>query len=169
MLARYDDAVLVLDRALLAARGEAVSRRAGMLKADALFSMGAYDGGRYQEALAAYRALAADTGLTPSAKLALEFKIGRTLEKMRRTEEAADQYYSNVVLAYDNGRRNGEWFDDSARAFFARAAFALADHYEAKGLDRQAWRVLLHVARSDVPAADEARKRIARLEGKGML
>lgn len=169
VLARYDDAVLVLDRALLAARGEAVSRRAGTLKADALFSMGADDGGRYQEALAAYRALAADTGLTPSAKLAVEFKIGRTLEKMRRTEEAADQYYSNVVLAYDNGRRNGEWFDDSARAFFARAAFALADHYEAKGLDRQARRVLLHVARSDVPAADEARKRIERLEGKGRI
>ena len=169
VLARYDDAILVLDRALLAASGEAVSRRAGMLKADALFSMGADDGGRYQEALAAYRALVADTGLTPSVRLAVEFKIGRTLEKMHKMDEAVDQYYSNVVLFYDQGCRNGEWFDDSARAYFARAAFALADHYETKGLDRQARRVLSHVAQSDVPAADEARKRIDRLEGKGRM
>ena len=169
VLARYDDAVLVLDRALLASPGEAVSRRAGMLKADALFAMGADNGARYQEALTSYRAISADVGLTPSARLEIAFKIGRTLEKLRRSDEAADQYYSNVVLAYDNARRKGEWFDDSARAFFARAAFALADHYEAKGMDRQARRVLLHVARSDVPAADEARKRIAQLEAKGRI
>ena len=169
VLARYDDAVLVLDRALLTSPGEAVSRRAATLKADALFAMGADDGARYQEALAAYRALSADAGLSPSMKLAVAFKIGRTLEKLRKMEEAADQYYSNVVLAYDNARRNGEWFDDSARAFFARAAFALADHYETTGQDRQARRVLQHVARSDVPAADEARKRIERLEAKGRI
>ena len=169
VLARYDDAVLVLDRALLASPGETVSRRAGMLKADALFAMGADNGARYKEALASYRALSADVGLTPSARLEIAFKIGRTLEKLRRSDEAADQYYSNVVLAYEHARRKGEWFDDSARAFFARAAFALADHYEAKGLDRQARRVLQHVARSDVPAADEARKRIDRLETKGRI
>ncbi len=169
ILARYDDAALVLDRALLASPGEAVVRRAGMLKADALFAMGADDDARYSEALGAYRALADDAGLTPSARIAVAFKIGRTLEKLRKTEEAAEQYYSDVVLAYERARENGAWLDDSARAFFARAAFALADHYESKGLDRQARRVLRHVAKSDVPAADEARKRIARLEAKGRV
>ena len=89
--------------------------------------------------------------------------------RKKSSDEAADQYYSNVVMAYEQARRKGEWFDDSARAFFARAAFALADHYEAKGLDRQALRILQHVARSDVPAADEARKRIDRLETKGRI
>ena len=167
ILARYDDATLVLDRALLASPGEDIVRRAGMLKADALFAMGADDDARYSEALTAYRALADDVGLTPSARLAVAFKIGRTLEKLRKAEEAADQYYSEVVLAYERARANGAWLDDSARAFFARAAFALADYYESKGLDRQARKVLRHVSKSDVPAADEARKRIARLEAKG--
>ena len=167
ILARYDDATLVLDRALLASPGEDVVRRAGMLKADALFAMGADDDARYSEALAAYRALADDVGLTPSVRIAVAFKIGRTLEKLRKAEEAADQYYSEVVLAYERARANGAWLDDSARAFFARAAFALADYYESKGLDRQARKVLRHVSKSDVPAADEARKRIARLEAKG--
>ena len=105
--------------------------------------------------------------MTPSARLAVAFKIGRTLEKLRKAEEAAEQYYSEVVLAYERARANGAWLDDSARAFFARAAFALADYYESKGLDRQARKVLRHVSKSDVPAADEARKRIARLEAKG--
>ena len=167
ILARYDDATLVLDRALLASPGEDIVRRAGMLKADALFAMGADDDARYSEALTAYRALADDVGLTPSARLAVAFKIGRTLEKLRKAEEAAEQYYSEVVLAYERARENGAWLDDSARAFFARAAFALADYYESKGLDRQARKVLRHVSKSDVPAADEARKRIARLEAKG--
>ena len=167
ILARYDDATLVLDRALLASPGEDIVRRAGMLKADALFAMGADDDARYSEALAAYRALADDVGLTPSARLAIAFKIGRTLEKLRKAEEAAEQYYSEVVLAYERARASGAWLDDSARAFFARAAFALADYYESKGLDRQARKVLRHVSKSDVPAADEARKRIARLEAKG--
>ena len=169
ILARYDDATLVLDRALLASPGEAIVRRAGMLKADALFAMGADDDARYSEALAAYRTLADDVGLTPSARLAVAFKIGRTLEKLRKTEDAAEQYYSEVVLAYERARASGAWLDDSARAFFARAAFALADYYESKGLDRQARKVLRHVSKSDVPAADEARKRIARLEAKGRV
>ena len=51
----------------------------------------------------------------------------------------------------------------------SRAAFALADIFEAKGQDKQARQVLRHVSKSDVPAADEARKRIRRLEEKGRI
>ena len=50
-----------------------------------------------------------------------------------------------------------------------RAAFALADHYESKGNDVQARNILKSVAESDVPAADEARKRIERLKEKGRV
>lgn len=169
VLARYDDAVLVLDRALLASPAESAARRAAMLKADALFAMGADDGARYLEALAAYRALSSDAGLSPSARLEVAFKIGRTLEKMRRFDDAAEQYYAEVVIAFENKMKAGEWFDDSARAFFARAAFTLADHYESKGDYVQVKSVLKRVVDSKVPAADEARKRIARLEAKGRV
>ena len=76
-----------------------------------------------------------------SARLGLSFKIARTYEKLRRFDEAAETYYTHVVLAYWNGVRPDAgddaarrvWFDGTARAFFARAAFSLADYYEARG------------------------------------
>jgi hypothetical protein len=48
-----------------------------------------------------------------------------------------------------------------------RAAFALADEYENRGKDAQAVNILRLVAMSDVAAAEEARKRINRIEMKG--
>ena len=168
-LARFDEAVLVLERVILAAPDSAAARQAGVLKADCLFAMGADNDARYQEALAAYRAVLRNEKLSPNGQLAVSFKIGRTLEKMKRTEEAMDQYYTQVVLAYRDARAKGAWFDDTGRTFFARAAFALADYYESRGDDAQAARVLRQVVSAGVPAADEAVRRIGRLNAKGRL
>ena len=168
MLARYDDALRVLNQALTVLPSGQDARRASLLKADALFAMGADDGARYQEALASYDTLAAETGLPASLKIEIAFKTARTLEKMRQTAEADNRYYDGVVLEYMRAAEAGkELLDDSARTFFARAAFALADRYESQGLRRQAVNILKHVAKSGVPAADEARKRIARIKTKG--
>ena len=100
-------------------------------------------------------------------RVAVSFKIAKSLEKLKRTDEAVDEYYTQVVLAYRTFRRKGERLDDDARALFSRAAFRLADEYESRGLDGQAIHILELVAASDVPAADEAEKRIARISKKG--
>ena len=105
--------------------------------------------------------------LSPSAKLVVSFKVARALEKLKRTEEAMDQYYTQVVLAYRRERVGGARLDDEARAVFSKAAFRLADEFEGRGKDRQAVAVLDLVATSDSPAAEEARKRIRRLTEKG--
>ena len=78
-----------------------------------------------------------------------------------------DQYYTQVVLAYREGRLSGERFADADRAAFSRSAFRLADEYESRGQDRQALDVLQLVAESDVPAAAEAVRRIDKMRGKG--
>ena len=91
----------------------------------------------------------------------------RVLEKLRRTDEAIDQYYSQVVLAYRDGLARGERLGDEARAAFSRAAFRLADEFEGRGRDYQAVGVLRLVVESGVPAAEEAEKRIARISMKG--
>ena len=62
-----------------------------------------------------------------------------------------------------DGVRAGVPFDVNASAFFARAAFNLADAYEASGNVRQAERMLRYVVDASVPSADSARQRIARL------
>jgi hypothetical protein len=58
-----------------------------------------------------------DENLSPSQRLAVSFKIGRSLEKLRRVEEAVDHYYVHVVMAYCDGVRAKTWFDGDARAF----------------------------------------------------
>ena len=167
-LARFDEAVLVLERAAAAEGASASDRlRAQTLRADALYAMGADNPSRYAAALDAYRTILFGDILSPSARLVVSFKIARALEKLKRTKEAVDQYYTQVVLAYRDGRRNQVRYDEDARAAFSRAAFRLADEYESGGDDNAALHILELVAGSDIHAAEEARRRIAKLTSKG--
>lgn len=167
-LARFDEAVLVLERAALAAGMLPDERfRAQLLKADALFAMGADNSVRYIAALDAYRTLFLGADMDPTQKISLAFKIGKTLERLKRTEEAIDQYYTQVVLAYCNGRQKGVAYGDSAHADFSRAAFRLAEEYESRGQDEQAVNILSLVVACEVPSADEASRRINRIRKKG--
>ncbi len=167
-LARFDEAVLVLDR-LVQIDGITNEEkfRAQVLRADALFAMGADNPTRYREALEAYRAVRLGVALDPNMQIAIAYKTALTLEKLKRMDEAIDEYYTSVVLAYREGRMKGQKFDDDASAAFARAAFHLADEFESRGKDFQAMHILELVVASDVPASDEAEKRIDRIQMKG--
>ena len=166
--ARFDEALLVFERVVLADKVSSADRlRAQILKADALYAMGADNAARYTAALDAYSALRFGGMLTPSDEIVVSFKIARVLEKLKRLDEAIDQYYVRVVLAYRKGRQQRVRFDDEARAAFSRAAFRLVDEYEGRGRRRQAENLLELVAASDVPAAAEAVKRLERMSKKG--
>ena len=168
--ARFGEAVLVLDRAASDPKTSRTDRQqARMLKADALFAMGADNTARYQAALEAYRAVVGDEALEPGVRLSVAFKIGRTLEKLKRFDEATDQYYAQVVLAYRDGRAHGESFGEEGEATFVRAAFRLADDFESRGRDYQAIGVLRLVAESGASAAAEAERRIERISKKGLF
>lgn len=166
---RYDEAALVIERALAdGANFAGVERaRAEVLKADALFALGADNPAKYREALEAYTAVRLGESLSSGARLAISFKIGRTLEKLKRVDEAIDQYYTGVVLAYREGRQLGVQFDDEAKAAFSKAAFRLVDEFESRGRDFQAMHILELVISSGVSAADEAEKRLDRIQTKG--
>lgn len=169
-MARFGEAVLVLERAA-AVEGipEDVRAKAQTLRADALYAMGADNPARYAAALDAYRATLFGDVLPPSSRIVVSFKIARALEKLKRMDEAIDQYYTQVVLAYLEGRSTKIRFDDDARAAFSKAAFRLADEFESRGRDRAATGILELVVNSGVHAADEARRRIERLTSKGMF
>ena len=167
-LARFDEAVLVFDRIAVSEDVPQEDRiHAKTLRADALYAMGADNSARYLAALEAYQSIRFSGILSASERLLVSYKIARSLDKLKRTDEALDQYYSQVILAYREGRINGERFTDEARAAFSKAAFRLTDEYESRGQDRQALGVLELVAESDVPAADEAVRRIDRMRRKG--
>ena len=161
--ARFDEAVLVLERTSRLPVSDDMRRRAAALRADCLFARGADNSAYYQKAVDAYRTVQQDADVPPSMRLVVSFKLARALEKMHNFSEASDQYYANVVMAYVDGVRAGILFDGNARSLFARAAFVLADSYEASGNRRQAERMLRYVVDAKVPSADAARERIARL------
>ena len=167
-LARFDEAVLVFDR-IVVSEGVTPEGRvhAKMLRADALYAMGADNSARYVAALEAYRDVLFSGTLSVNERLLVSYRIARSLDKLKRTEEALDQYYAQVVLAYREARLAGGHFTDEARAAFSKAAFRLADEYEGRGQERPALGVLELVAESDVPAADEAARRIEKMRNKG--
>ena len=165
-LARFDEAAVVLERVAPGETETPNAIRAALLRGDCLFALGADNEQRYEEALAAYRAVSRAASLSSGDRLSVSFKIGRTLEKTGHMDDAMDEYYANVVLAFRDARMKGIWFDDRGRTFFARAAFALADYFEGRGNFLQARRVLELVATAGVPASEEALKRIGRLRGK---
>lgn len=166
--ARFDEAVLVLERvALIEGVAKDVKLRAKLLRADALFALGADNRLRYEEALNTYREIRDGEELSSSMRIVLEYKIARTLEKMKRKAEAMELYYVNVLLAYRDGLKKGVKFEEEAKASFSRAAFHFAEDLEASGSDGQALKILTLVVTSDVPAAKEAEKQIERIEKKG--
>lgn len=174
-LARFDKALYVFDIASRMPVSDALRRRAVVSRADCLFAMGADDAKCYHRALEVYHGLRQDEKLSPSLRLAISYKIGRTYEKLRRFEEAAEELYTHVVLTYWNGVRSDRpedaarrvWFDGNSRVIFARAVFNLADYYESRGEVFQAIKVLEYLNAARVPSASEAKRRIARLKEKG--
>lgn len=168
--ARYDEALLVLDRIAAAPETSRQDRLdARLLKANALFAMGADNPARFEGALSAYRELRFSEELTQEQKMAIGFKTGRVLEKLKRFDEALDTYFSQVLSVYQQGVERGETFGDEARGAFSRSAFRMAEIFQDRGKVQQAVAVLKLVSTSDVPASREAEKRINELYKKGLF
>jgi tetratricopeptide (TPR) repeat protein len=165
-LARFDEAVLVLEHVIEQSQDSEWVGQARLRKGDCLFALGADNSVRYQEAMHAYRDLLQQSSLTPTLVLQLHYKVGRCLEKMKRVDEAIDHYYSEVMIRYQNERSRGVWYDDTGTSLYVRAAFNIAELYEQKGLPEQAVSVLQRLIQSGVPGGDEARQRIERLRKK---
>lgn len=165
-LARFDEAALLLDQVISQKPDSEWSRMALVRKGDSLFAMGADNGVRYQEALDAYRQRVEQGPMTPALTLQLHFKIGRCLEKLKRVDEAVNHYYAEVIVRYQDERRRGVWYDETGTTLFVRAAFNVADLYEARSEPEQAVRILQRVVQMGVPGEEEARLRIERLRGK---
>jgi tetratricopeptide (TPR) repeat protein len=166
-LGRYPEAAQLFDRVAGNAGEGPLAQKAAMFKADALYAMGAGDMNRYEEAIAAYRVLYDTAALRVDRRIETAFKIGRALEKLRRTKEAMDQYYRNVVLAYSEETAKGVLLGAPARTFFSRAAFSLVDYYAAAGDVLAVRKMLERIVASDVPAAKEAKRRLDELNAEG--
>ena len=165
-LARFDEAVLLLDQITAQTQEGEWANAALLRKGDCLFALGANNEIRYKEALYAYRELLFQASLTPTLTLQLHYKVGRCLEKLKRLDEAIDEYYSEVMIRYQDERAHGVWQDETSTSLYVRSAFNAAELYEQKSQPEQAIRVLQRVIQAGVSGGDEARQRIERLRKK---
>ncbi|MBQ5531132.1 MAG: tetratricopeptide repeat protein [Kiritimatiellae bacterium] len=169
-MSRLDEAIVVLEKAAADANAPEDARlRAKMLRADAVFAMGADNPARYAEALDAYTELYSTGAPGDAGRMAAAFKIARTLERTGRMDEAIDRYYGDVVCAWLDARRKGTQGGEEEKALFVRAAFRLADEYEKRSEIAQA-RSMLKLARDYAggAAAKEAERRMEMTGMKGM-
>ena len=165
-LARFDEAVLLLDRIINTAPKSEFSIQALLRKGDCLYTMGADNGRRYEEALKSYKACLGKGSFSAATLLQINFKIAWCYEKMKLLDEAVNYYYTEVLLRYQEERKQGTWFDDISTSLCIRAAFRTAEIYERLDKSEQALNVLRRLVRMNIPGSEEARQRIERLKSK---
>jgi outer membrane protein assembly factor BamD (BamD/ComL family) len=133
-------------------------------RGDCQFTLGADDPARFEDAIRSYTEVADNPKAPFELRLQAAFKIGRGRQKLGRTDEAFEQYYTKVILVFLESRQAGLPMNESCTAWFTRAAFEGAAILESKGRWRQAVRLYQRVVDAGVTAADDARRRIESIQ-----
>ena len=134
-------------------------------KGDCQFSLAAGDPERYAEAMHSYQAILDRPSVPAALKLQAEYKLGRCLEKTEVPDQAFNRYM-NVVYTFIN---EGVEHAPHSVMWFTRAAFGAAALKEKERAWPEAVQVYERVIEADVPAAEEARKRILTIKTDNWL
>ncbi len=165
-LARFEDAILVLDEIVNRYPESEWVTPAWMRKGDSLFSLGSGAPGHYEQAMQAYAVVEARPDVTIEQALQAAYKSGRCLEKLERADEALERYYDRVMVRFLKERSEGVWHSTAAQTWFASAGLQAADLLEARRDYEAAVRVLQRVEEADVPGKVEARTRLQRIQAE---
>jgi len=134
-------------------------------KGDCQFTLAANDPARYAEALSSYQAIMDRPSAPLTLKLQAEYKIGRCHEKTGMPAKAFNRYM-NVVYTFLNENVERSPY---AVMWFTRSAFGAAALKEMEQAWVDAVRIYERVIEANVPAGDEAGKRIERLKKDNWL
>jgi len=135
-------------------------------KGDCQFSLAAAnEPGRYSEAIRSYQAVLDRPSAPASLKLQAEYKIGRCMEKTDQADKAF-AHYMNVVYTFLG--ENIERSPDSV-LWFTRAAFGAAAIKEKSKAWKEAVQVYGRVVEAQVPAKEEAARRIENIRKENWL
>ncbi len=134
-------------------------------KGDCQFSLAVERPTRYAEAMNSYQAILDRPSAPLSLKLQAEYKVGRCLEKTAVPDKAFSRYM-NVVYTFIN--ENVEHSPYSVM-WFTRSAFGAATLKEKERDWVAAVQVYERVVEANVPAQDEALKRIEKITTENWL
>jgi len=134
-------------------------------KGDCHFSLASDNPSRYAESMTAYQTILDRTSSPLMLKLQAEYKIGRCLEKTNVPDKAFSRYM-NVVYTFIN--ENIERSSYSV-TWFTLSAFRAAAIKEKEKAWLEAVQIYSRVIEANVPAKDEAAKRIERIKKDNWL
>ncbi|MEE9368231.1 MAG: tetratricopeptide repeat protein [Pontiella sp.] len=134
-------------------------------KGDCQFSLAVDNASRYAEAINSYQAILDRPSAPMALKLQTEYKIGRCMEKTGVPDTAFSRYMS-VVYTFIN--ENIERSPYSVM-WFTRSAFGAATIKEREKAWKEAVQVYERVVEANVPAQDEALKRIEKIKSENWL
>lgn len=165
-LGDFENAILVFDEIINKFPDSDLVPAAWGRKGDCQFTLGTEEPGRYKESIESFRVVADSPDASRALVLQAEYKIGRSLEKLGRTEKAFEQYYVEVILRYLEQREEGVWHNESSKVWFSRAAFNAVDILVGREEWRRAVKILERVIAAGVPTAETARARIREIKSE---
>ena len=163
-LARFEEAVTLIDNSTTKFPESPFTTRALILKGDAIFSLFGATKSVYSitNALSAYDIASGRADATAETRLECYYKKGRCLEKGGDAESVAKYYYDNVIEPFYN--LGGSDVTPKCVAFFEKAAFACARLYEQAGAPGTALSILRRMTEFGTPERAQAEREIARIE-----
>lgn len=134
-------------------------------KGDCQYSLATENPARYEEATSSYQAVLNRPSSSQVLKMQAEYKIGRSLEKIGSFDQAFSRYM-NVVYSLVNEKVDRTPY---SVMWFTRAAFGAASLKEKESAWIEAVKIYERVIHAEVPARDEAQKRIERIKKDNWL
>ena len=134
-------------------------------KGDCQFALASDNPSRYAEALKSYQTILDRPTAPLSLKLQAEYKLGRCFEKMGEPEKAFNRYM-NVVYTFIN---QSAIHSPANLIWFTRSAFGAATIKERNHKWMDAVHIYQRVIEAQVPAQDEATKRIEKIKKENWL
>ena len=164
-LARFEEAVTLIDNATTKFPESPFTTRALILKGDAIFSLYGTAKSVYSitNALSAYEIAGGRADATAETRLECNYKSGRCLEKGGDAGTVAQYYYDNVIAPFYNLADNGD-VSPQCVSFYEKAVFASARLHEQAGTPRKALAALRRLVEYDTPERAQAEREIARIE-----
>ena len=164
-LARFEEAVTLIDNSTVKFPESAFTTRALILKGDAIFSLYGTAKSAYSitNALSAYEIAGGRADATAETRLECNYKRARCLEKGGDAESVAQHYYDNVIAPFYTLANSGD-VSPLCVSFYEKAVFACARLNEQAGATGKALSILRRLTEYKTPERAQAEREIARIE-----
>ncbi len=166
MIDKSSAAILLYDEIINKYPDSGLVQAAWGRKGDCQFTLGSDDPERYNESIESYKVVANDAESDLDLVMQAEYKIGRSLEKSGKTDEAFEQYYDKVILRYFEDEKKGIHHNEACKMWFSLAAFNAVDILVAKNDYRRAVTILNRVIGADVGYDRVAGERIKKIKSE---